>query len=523
MKPTIRAMAIFSALALCLARGNPETKAKSGGSRATLDRARAAGTKALVFTGSELSSGEVSINGRSLDTSSAQALDASVKAIFASDYPGGTVIAAANGEKADFSVDYTAPGRSVPDTYYGVNIQIASKRFLAMPLYRALVSHLKIDIARFPGGQERVKYERSAPADSPWDLGDDQEYQFLLTGADVENYIALCRSCGIKAEPECNLFTDDPGMWADLADQIVNGLRYDLEYVSVGNEPDINTKRNWDYLDAKGQGGAIDAYLDRYARYHDAIRAVKPSVTFVLGELSCNYEPDYTRLLDRMLSRVSARAPGAVSTHWYLLGDYGQPKSDPGFPSLAHLSVAGNSGRNVRDLARISATMRKEADAYCPGSKIVIGEWGTSWSATKQGTVVLDSLATALYTAEVLEYGKTLGIDSMEYFGLSDPAAFAPWNSAMISVDGERMTVRPQYYVRMMHKYAWGDREIPVANGQSEAYSVYASKNTNANYLMLINRTNGSIEKRISAMTSSGTRAFDALMVPRSVTIITLP
>jgi hypothetical protein len=40
---------------------------------------------------------------------------------------------------------------------------------------------------------------------------------------------------------------------------------------------------------------------------------------------------------------------------------------------------------------------------------------------------------------------------------------------------------------------------------------------------MLINRTNGSIEKRISAMTSSGTRAFDALMVPRSVTIITLP
>jgi hypothetical protein len=517
------ALAVCAFLASCAI--EPGTTTANADTRTSLGKDKAAGTQALVLTGSSLDAKVAAINGRSVDASSVSAVSASVAEIFASDYPDGAVIADADASSPapDYLIDFTAAGEAVSDIYYGVNIQIESKQFFSMPLYRELVRHLKIDIARFPGGQERVRYDRNAAAGATWKFGDDQEYQYLLTGPDVANYISLCRDGGFAADLECNAFTDDPEMWAGAADQIANGLGYGLKYMSFGNEPDINTKNNWNYFGAKTRAGAMESYANRYLSYASAIRAACPGVTFILGELSCNTDPDLTVMLDALLAKATANPPGAVSAHWYLLGDYGQSESDPGFPSIAHLSVAGNSGRNIRNLATIEGRLRDRAEAHFPGSKTVIGEWGTSWSATARGTAVLDSLATALYTAEVLEYGKTLGIDSMQYFSLSDPTSFAPWNIAMISVDGESMTVRPQYYVRMMHKYAWGDREIPVANGQSEAYSVYASKNANANYLMLINRTNGSIEKRISATTSSGARAYDALMVPRSVTIITLP
>ena len=93
----------------------------------------------------------------------------------------------------------------------------------------------------------------------------------------------------------------------------------------------------------------------------------------------------------------------------------------------------------------------------------------------------------------------------------------------MASNASERATVRPQYYVRMMHKYAWGNRTIPVPGGQREDCSVYASKDGDDAYLMLINRTDKPIERIVAATTARGDGRYRMLMVPRSVTIIVLP
>ncbi len=57
------------------------------------------------------------------------------------------------------AVNFSSPGTTVSDIYYGADIQILSKRYLANPLYQALLGNLKIDIIRFPAGQERVKYD----------------------------------------------------------------------------------------------------------------------------------------------------------------------------------------------------------------------------------------------------------------------------------------------------------------------------------------------------------------------------
>jgi hypothetical protein len=155
----------------------------------------------------------------------------------------------------------------------------------------------------------------------------------------------------------------------------------------------------------------------------------------------------------------------------------------------------------------------------------VIGEWAGAWDATREGAAVRGSLAAALYTAEVMEFGKVLGIDSMQYFGLSDPASFYPWNTSLIVEDHGSYSVRPSYYVRMLYRDAWGDRFVPVPGGQTESFSVYASKDASHDYLMLINRSADQPVKKtlslLSAAVPAGTLA-DVLMLPRSVTVIRL-
>jgi hypothetical protein len=512
------------ALALIILANGTDTFAlprQNGGT--TSAEARTTDITAYVLTGPALDSKTVTINGLSIDPSSVDSTRASVARVFSSNYPDGPIVREVKNESADLAIDYSAPGVAVPDVYYGVNVQIASKEFLAMPLYRELVSHLRIDIARFPAGQERVRYDRDAPADSPWRLGAQGDYEFLLTGKDVENFASLCRENGIKAEWQLNLANDDPAMWTRMADQVVNGLKLPIEYFSVGNEPDISPTGNWKYLGANTRDEAIAEYAARYARYRSALRAIAPNASFVLGELSCNREPELSAILGRVLDGAGSSPPEALSAHWYLLGDWGEPKSHPEYPSIEHLSVDGNRGNNVRRLQAIRDSLKAASDARAPGARIFIGEWGASWSATPGGVDVLDTLATALYVAETLEYGKTVGVDSMEYFSLSDPASFSPWNSAMIAMDGEKAILRPQYYVRAMHKYAWGNRTIPVPGGQTGDLSVYASREGEVKYLMLINRTAGPIDRVIAAKTAVGEKRYRVRAIPRSMTIAVLP
>lgn len=102
-----------------------------------------------------------------------------------------------------------------------------------------------------------------------------------------------------------------------------------------------------------------------------------------------------------------------------------------------------------------------------------------------------DRMVTALFSAEVLEFAKILGFDTAEYFGLSDPVEFAPWNSALIPVDGAKVAVRPQYYVYVLYKYLYGDEIVAVPGGQNDDWSIYAARSQGGatNHLMLINRT----------------------------------
>jgi hypothetical protein len=130
-------------------------------------------------------------------------------------------------------------------------------------------------------------------------------------------------------------------------------------------------------------------------------------------------------------------------------------------------------------------------------------------------------MASAIFVAEVNEFCKTLGFDSLQYFPLSNPASFAPWNPALIAVDGDNVMVRPQYYVYLIYKYLYGDQIVPVPGGQNDDWSLYAAKDEEQSYLMLLNRTAGTtITKTVEARTASGTRLLRLTLHPHSVTVV---
>ncbi len=475
-----------------------------------------AGIEAFVLTGPGLNAKDVTLNGLSINASTVGSISDSVNAIRRSGYPDPLAIEVSS-KSEDFTADFSTNSGKVPGLFYGINIQIASKRFLTLPKYRELIRHIKVDIARFPGGQERVFYTRNGD-DIP-DLGSFKKYQELLTGNDVSNYISLCRDLKIAAEPEINIYNYDEVMESSLIDQIVKGLGYDLKYISAGNEPNINAFSNWNYLDSADESGAVAAYTHRYLSYSKILRKIKPDITFVLGELGGNSAKDLPYILDQL----KGDNPGAVSVHWYLLGDWGESPLYPGYPSINHLSVSGNNGINISSLGLMYSNMKDISGRYFPHIRLFVGEWGASWSATMNTVDIHDTLATAIFTAEVHEYAKNTGYDCIEYFGLSDPKNFYPWNPALIAVDGDNFTVRPQYYIRLIYKYLWGDCIVEVRDARSEDYSIYASSDSNYNYLMLINRTEKTtFEKIVKVKTMDAVKKYRIKILPHAVTVLRL-
>jgi hypothetical protein len=495
-----------------------------------------AGYAVHVLTGESLSAGDVAINGRAIDTSSVDAIHASVQDIIDDD-DGPAVVEEVSGPAPDLTVDFTGHATPVPDTFHGANIQWRSKFFFQNPRWRALVGHMKLDILRFPGGQERVRYDgpgsvSGTPETDTLTVTDDQPYEFRMSGEDVAGYIRLVRELGIAAHPEINLTIDDPQMAVDLVSQIVDDLDYDLEFVSVGNEPDIDSiNGNWAYLGATGEtddarrASALASYRRRYLAYRQALSAVKPELAFSLGELG-DWSPDHLGPnLETILDGIDDGHPGALATHWYMLGHWdGQPASDPGFPAIDHLVVTGNGDHHIGYLSTIVDTLREQSAAHgLADPKLFIGEFGTTWSATQFDAAMADRLAAALFNAEAQETGKAAGADSMMWFSLSDPTSFFPWVPSLIAVDDASGTPRPrpQYYVYLMYKYLYGEETVPVANGVDRDWSIYASRSAGKSYLLLVNRTEETTVTRVVHVTSpAGQKLLRLTLHPHSLAIV---
>ena len=479
--------------------------------------------KIWVLNGASINANSATINDKTIDTSSLDTIVSSVAGILASNSALNLLSEDPANSSTDTRIDFTVPGKAVSSLFYGQNLQWQSKYFLSMAKYRALVGQIRVDTLRFPGGQERGQFDASASSSASDDLGLYSPYQYRLTGEDVRNYIALCREHGIEAQIEVNMTNDDPAMAARLVDYVVNTLKYDLKYVSMGNEPEINSFEAWKYWGATTRDEAFASYLSRYQSYATAIRAVKPELTLIFGELTNPAIGEMDTMFQSLGGKLDSNLPGAFSVHRYATGDWGQSSTYPDYPSIENFT--GAAGLAKADLYKsLYSFMRQQADARLGGGKLFVGEFGSSWSAQARTAELHDSIAAALFAAETLETGKSLGFDGMQWFGISDPASFAPWNPSLIAVDGETMKLRPQYYVYFLYKHLWGKESAQISgNNRTDNLSVYASKDGDKNYLMLINRTaDQTLTKLVRVVTASGEKTLRLSSPAHSITVIQL-
>lgn len=529
MRSTAVAVFIAVATALACSHAGPAP-------RGTPPAGNPPGYRVHVLSGDSLTAKIATVNGVAMDTSTVESIDASVRAMLDSGPQAPRTVEEVSGRPPDVAVDFTAAATRVPAVFHGANIQWRSKFFLSNPRWRALVGHMKLGILRFPGGQERVRYDRRLPSGTPESdtlaVTATQPYEFRITGEDVAAFIRLCRELGAEAEPQVNLTVDDPAMWRDLVDQIVNELGYDLKYVSVGNEPDVRSfNGNWPYLGASsgvnsatGRAIALDTYRRRYLAYHAAISALKPGLTYVYGEIGMWEPSQLGKNLDRLLRGLGENRPGALGVHWYLLGSWGQSRDYPDYPAIGNLVAQGAGVRTIAFLEDIAEMLRAGATAHGhEGAKLFVGEFGPSWSATPNDAELSNRLAAAIFGAEALERGKLAGFESMQWFGISDPDSFHPWVPSLIEVadaDG-RPTPRPQWFVYFLSRYLYGDELVRVRGGLHEEWSIHAAKDAARSYLMLVNRSGTKrFEKVAQVTTPSGPRQLRLTLHPRSVTIV---
>jgi hypothetical protein len=186
--------------------------------------------------------------------------------------------------------------------------------------------------------------------------------------------------------------------------------------------------------------------------------------------------------------------------------------------------VNGNQGHSINGLRDVIATARQKlADHGLSGDELYMGEWSVAWSATPATAAIQDKMATVLFDAEVMELTKTLGLDSSQYFSLSDPTSFTNWNPALITVDDQdQVAVRPQYYLYVMYKHLYGDQVVSVPGGQTDDASIWASRSADGtSHLMLVNRTaDRTLTRTVAATTAAGTRTLRLTLHPHSVAIV---
>jgi hypothetical protein len=72
-----------------------------------------------------------------------------------------------------------------------------------------------------------------------------------------------------------------------------------------------------------------------------------------------------------------------------------------------------------------------------------------------------------------------------------------------------------------MYEYFYGDRIVSVPDGRHDDWSVYASKSSESNYIMLINRTEDTyLKKTVDVKTEGGNRVLELTLHPKSVAIV---
>lgn len=312
-------------------------------------------------------------------------------------------------------------------------------------------------------------------------------YKYLLQAEEMDRLAAFARYVDADVMVEVDVTTCDPEMWADLVRYVNVEKGYGFKYWELGNELDL------DHAAGHTDIPVGPAYVSRFKRYHDVLKAVDPSIR-ISGPTTASYVLDdptfkpYERYIDPLTADPDVRSRqmlGTFTFHYYPFWKNVQWGSHPTYQDMmGYTNRIAQRGRNY--VPTMLASMRQVLDSRgFQNVPLAITEFNAV--AADNYTPLTYNHANALYMADMLGRLAYHGADEIAHWLLFDKASstsyglmdhnessiLRDWNGNVAVED--KYTPMPVYYAYLMYGQLFGDRLVRTSSTAEDRLSIWAS------------------------------------------------
>jgi hypothetical protein len=346
-------------------------------------------------------------------------------------------------ESGTISVDASVHHGPISPLIFGTN----HGPWTAVPVnYLEEANNVGVTLLRWPGGE----------------FGDENN----VTETDIDRFMALARQIGAEPHIQARLRNGTPEQAAELVRYINIEKEYGVRYWAVGNEPNLFPEAEYD----------LERFLADWRAIGEAMLAVDPTIQLVGPEITGYLAPPATdpfTMEAREWMEAFLRANGdlvdVVSIHRYPL-----PVS-----MMADSTTIEQLGRTSEEydtmLPDLRVMVRETTGRDIP---LAVTEFNSDWTKAAQGEATPDSLANAVWLADVL--GRLMEQDVLigGHFVLASRGSLGSWG--LLGPEGPR----PSYYVYPLLRH-FGPELIYAAAGHPWV-SAYAALTGNGDLTILI-------------------------------------
>ncbi|MCC6237898.1 MAG: hypothetical protein IT299_10030 [Dehalococcoidia bacterium] len=355
-----------------------------------------------------------------------------------------------------------------------------------------------VKLIRYAGGlwSNDVGFDRT-PQRRPfeaWTQNGDT-YYFHYGTDELASLHELAEALDAEVIIQVNISTSNPAMWADMVRYTNIERGYNFKYWELGNEFDH----------ASDKGVSPELYIERAARYVDAMKAVDPNIQIVGGVPAgahdgprLGYSDEVKSLSDYLTRSARMTTPAGrkfddLSYHWYQQCWKTEPED------LLRWTWEGleeDSWRNAYSRKASVIVPRRVDDELLAGTSMRQGITEINFDACNYDGVLNGNHLNALWASDVIGRLAYNGLDFLTWY-----QGYSTQGYALLYPDSgdnpSRLFLRPSYYAFFMYEQYFGDVMVESHSFDPTAVSIWASRDTN---------DPGKIKLRITNLTAAEVR-----------------
>ncbi len=330
-----------------------------------------------------------------------------------------------------------------------------------------MVKAIKPGILRFPGGgiADTAYFDRTNTY--LWYQGP-EGYNASIRADAIDMFVAFCRAVGAEPMIQVNFKSKNTQMAADIVRYANVEKGYNIKYWELGQRPELYP------------GNTVAKYQEDFAFFTTDMLAVDPTIRFIGPSTASPKVLWYDWALKNLSTSLSA-----ISTQFYPL-DANAPTSAPNYPAWASTLFNYDTPTGISEVNNFSLKMNNARTRWNASTEVAITELAAMTNGNKHN--ISDSLAYALYLADVLPRMASKGVDIVTQWKLIDEN----FNDTIIKHDSSDPMKHlylptPAYYTYLMLANFFGDVLVYANSSQDSVLSSYASLySTNATNMSLL-------------------------------------